>query len=142
MASLRAQVNVHTRPAAYGRDSDPQEIGALNALAALAQRTRLAVFRLLLEREPQGMPAGAIADTVHAPQNTVSAHLAVLARADLILSARRGRNVIYRANVPCLEELVNYLLAHCCRGNSGLGIPLCADAPDYPSNTEDGLKTI
>lgn len=144
MVPPRAQINFHTRPVAHGPDCDPRETESLSALAALAQRTRLSVFRLLLEQEPRGMPAGTIAETVDAPQNTVSAHLAVLARANLVLGVRQGRNIIYRANVPCLRRLFGYLVTNCCLGNRTCSLSevalLCAAISGEPTAVKDVSK--
>ncbi|HHY50212.1 MAG TPA: helix-turn-helix transcriptional regulator, partial [Alphaproteobacteria bacterium] len=76
----------------------------ITALAALAQDTRLETFRLLVAREPLGIPAGEIARLTGVPQNTMSAHLAVLARAGLVEGSRKGRFVHYRANLDRLRE--------------------------------------
>lgn len=87
---------------------------ALAALHALGQQTRLTIFRLLVRREPYGIAAGVIAEEIRAPQNTVSSHLAVLARAKLVHGVRAGRSVIYRAHLAGLQSLIGYLLADCC----------------------------
>ena len=68
-------------------------------LSALAQPTRLAIFRLLVKHEPIGITAGVIAETVGAPHNTLSSHLAILVRAGLLRSSRDGRTIIYRSDV-------------------------------------------
>src|SRR5580765_7449578 len=78
------------------------------ALAALAQSTRLDVFRLLVKHEPEGLAAGDIARALAVPQNTMSAHLAVLARAGLVISERRSRSIIYRADLATLQELTSF----------------------------------
>src|SRR5260370_4187062 len=72
---------------------------AISALAALAQPTRLAIFRLLIKHEPIGITAGVIAETVGAPHNTLSSHLAILVRAGLLRSSRDGRTIVYRSDV-------------------------------------------
>lgn len=87
---------------------------ALAALAALGQPTRLKIFRLLMRREPSGMSAGAIAEAVGCPHNTVSSHLSILARADLIHGSREGRAIIYRANVEGMQALIAFLIIDCC----------------------------
>ncbi len=84
------------------------------ALAALAQGTRLEAFRLLVRHEPTGLPAGDIARLLDVPQNTMSAHLAVLARAGLVHGARASRSIIYRANLGRVRGLVSFLLEDCC----------------------------
>jgi ArsR family transcriptional regulator, arsenate/arsenite/antimonite-responsive transcriptional repressor len=103
------------------------------ALAALAQPTRLEVFRLLVRREPDGVPAGAIAREFAVPANTMSAHLAVLARARLIRSERRSRSIIYRADLERFRMVATYLLKDCCGGRAEICAPLIADlAPCCP----------
>lgn len=92
------------------------DIQSLAALTALAQPTRLATFRLLAAREPDGMASGAIAQSLQAPQNTISAHLNVLTHAGLVSSARRGRSIVYRANLRGMHSLIVYLASNCCKG--------------------------
>ena len=93
---------------------------AILALAALAQPTRLDVFRLLVKHEPKGMPAGDIAQELAVPHNTMSSHLAILTRADLISSERHGRSIVYRANLATLQSMTLFLLQDCCGGEPGL----------------------
>ena len=88
---------------------------AIAALGALAQDTRLGVFRLLVRHEPVGMAAGEIARRLEVPQNTMSAHLATLARAGLVKSERRSRSIIYRADLEGLRDLTLFLVKDCCR---------------------------
>ena len=97
------------------------------ALAALAQSTRLETFRLLVEREPEGVPAGELARLIEVPQNTMSAHLAILSRAGLIVGERRSRSIIYRANLDRFREVTLFLLKDCCGGRADLCAPLIAD---------------
>ncbi len=110
------------------------ETGAIDALAALAQATRLATVRLLVGHEPDGLPAGAIARALGVPQNTMSAHLAILARAGLVVSERRSRLIVYRAAVGQLQALTLFLLMDCCGGRPELCAPPAADlSPCRPS---------
>ena len=97
------------------------------ALAALAQTTRLDTFRLLVKREPEGVPAGELARLVEVPQNTMSAHLAILSRAGLIVGVRHSRSIIYRANLDRFREMTLFLLKDCCGGRTDLCAPLIAD---------------
>jgi ArsR family transcriptional regulator, arsenate/arsenite/antimonite-responsive transcriptional repressor len=108
---------------------------ATSALAALAQPTRLETFRLLVRHEPDGLPAGEIARQLDIPQNTMSAHLAVLARAGLAVGARHSRSIIYRADLNRLRDLMLYLVRDCCGGNAALCAPLIAElsAPCCPA---------
>lgn len=90
------------------------------ALGALAQTTRLNTFRLLVRHEPDGMAAGDLAQQLGVPQNTLSAHLSILARASVVQSERRGRLIIYRAKLETLQALALFLLKDCCGGGSEL----------------------
>jgi DNA-binding transcriptional ArsR family regulator len=103
------------------------ELNALTALAALSQATRLQTFRLLVSREPDGVPAGELAREIGVPQNTLSTHLAILANSGLVHGERHSRSIIYRADVECLRQLVLFLLKDCCGGRPELCAPLIAD---------------
>lgn len=111
---------------------------ALDALAALGQQTRLAIFRFLVNHEPCGRTVGEIALAMGCPQNTTSGHLAVLARGRLVSSTRRGRSVVYRADLAGMQRLLEYLLADCCNGDSAacaiVFSSLCADGCKHPPN--------
>jgi len=100
---------------------------AIQALSALAQTTRLDVFRLLVRREPEGLPAGEIARLIAVPHNTLSTHLAVLTRAGLIEAKRRSRSIIYRADLAAIGRLVDFLIEDCCGGRPEACAPLVAD---------------
>lgn len=100
---------------------------AIVALGALAQGTRLDVFRLLVRHEPAGLPAGEIARQLDVPQNTMSAHLGILARAGLVRFERHSRSIIYRANLDGLRALTLFLVKDCCAGNAELCAPLVAE---------------
>lgn len=93
---------------------------AIDALSALAQRSRLEVFRLLVRRGPDGMPAGEIADAVGIPANTMSAHLAILARAGLVTPHRNGRSVVYTVDFDGMKTLMTFLMEDCCQGRPEL----------------------
>lgn len=88
----------------------------VNALSALAQEHRLALFRLLVQAGEQGMPAGAIADTLHVPNSSLSFHLAALTKAGLIRQERQSRSLIYSADYAAMNDLVGYLMENCCGG--------------------------
>lgn len=90
----------------------------IEALSALAQATRLAVYRLLVEGGPQGLAAGAIGEKLDLPPATLSFHLAHLARAGLLRSRQDGRFVIYSADFENMNRLVGYLTENCCGGAS------------------------
>ena len=91
-------------------------IKAIEALSALAQNTRLDVFKLLVRHEPSGLPAGKIAKQLNVPQNTMSSHLSILARSDLVSSKRESRLIIYRANISTMNALMAFMVENCCAG--------------------------
>ncbi len=91
---------------------------AVGRLAALAQPTRLAVFRLLVEAGRNGLPAGSIAERLDLAPATLSFHLAQLSQAGLLTSEREGRSIIYCANYAAMDGLIGYLTRNCCRGDS------------------------
>lgn len=113
------------------------ETGALAALAALAQPTRLKIFRLLVEREPGGVAAGEIARLVGAPQNTVSAHLSTLGHAGLARGERRGRSIVYRADLARFRALVLFMTTDCCGGRAEICAPLAGVLSDRQPVKED-----
>ncbi|KKI21528.1 transcriptional regulator [Sphingomonas sp. ABOLG] len=100
---------------------------AISALGALAQGTRLDTFKLLVRHEPDGMAAGEIARQLDVPQNTMSAHLGILARAGLVRSERQSRSIIYRADLGGLRALTLFLIKDCCAGSPELCAPLVAE---------------
>jgi len=100
---------------------------AIAALTALAQTTRLEAFRLLVRREPDGVPAGELARLLGVPQNTLSAHLAILSHAGLVRGERQSRSIIYRANLSRFREVALFLLKDCCDGRAEICAPLLAD---------------
>jgi ArsR family transcriptional regulator, arsenate/arsenite/antimonite-responsive transcriptional repressor len=100
---------------------------AIVVLGALAQGTRLDVFRLLVRHEPEGMPAGEIARRLDVPQNTMSAHLGILARAGVVRSERRSRSIIYHADLDGLRQLTLFLIRDCCAGAPELCAPLLSE---------------
>ena len=91
---------------------------AIEALSALAQETRLRVYRLLVEAGPQGLSAGRIGDDLDLPPATLSFHLAHLVRAGLAQSRQDGRFIIYSADFQNMNALVGYLTENCCGGQS------------------------
>ena len=91
---------------------------AVQALSALAQSSRLSIFRLLVQAGPEGMAAGTIGEKLDLPPATLSFHLAGLTRAGLADSRQDGRFVIYSANFPGMNQLLAYLTENCCGGNS------------------------
>jgi len=93
---------------------------ALAALAALGQPTRLSIFRLLVRAEPHGLSAGAVAEAVGCPHNTLSTHVAILARAGLVQGTREGRTITYRADAAGTRALIAFLVNDCCDGRPEL----------------------
>jgi ArsR family transcriptional regulator, arsenate/arsenite/antimonite-responsive transcriptional repressor len=112
MAKGAVAVVGHIGPTASGNKMSAGH--ALAALAALGQPTRLAIFRLLIRREPDGLAAGAIADAISCPHNTLSSHLSILARSGLVRGARDGRSIVYRADVEGMRALIAFLIRDCC----------------------------
>jgi DNA-binding transcriptional ArsR family regulator len=102
------------------------------ALGALAQDSRLAVFRLLVEAGPEGLAAGVVAERLGIPASSLSFHLAQLTRAGLIRQRRASRSLIYSADFAAMRALVGYLTENCCRGADS-----CADA-DRGHDTVEG----
>src|SRR6195952_3601709 len=100
---------------------------AILALAALAQSTRLDVFRLLAKHEPDGLAAGDIAKALAVPQNTMSTHLAILSRAGLVSARRFSRSIVYRADLARFQDVVLFMLRDCCDGRPEICAPLIAD---------------
>jgi len=102
---------------------------AIAALGALAQETRLDIFRLLVAKGPAGLPAGEIGDRLGQPSPTLSFHLNQLRFAGLVTSRRASRSIIYSANFKSMNELLAYLTENCCGGNPAACAPLTAVAP-------------
>lgn len=90
----------------------------IRALSALAQEHRLAAFRLLVQAGPEGIAAGALAETLGVPASSMSFHLAQLANAGLVTQRRASRSIIYAADYAAMNNLMNYLTENCCGGAS------------------------
>lgn len=102
---------------------------AVEALAALAHPGRLSAFRLLVRAEPEGLPAGSLADALGVPSSTLSSHLSALTRVGLAVFERRGRIIIYRAQLQGMRTLVGYLVEDCCAGvPAACGLTLTAES--------------
>ncbi len=97
-----------------------ESTSAILTFSALAQETRLQVFRLLVTHEPEGMAAGDIARELAVPHNTMSSHLGVLARTGIVTAERRSRSIVYRVNLDRVCEVVTFLLQDCCGGRPDL----------------------
>jgi ArsR family transcriptional regulator, arsenate/arsenite/antimonite-responsive transcriptional repressor len=109
-----------------------QSSAAVEALGALAQEHRLALFRLLVQAGQEGMPAGAIAEALGVPNSSLSFHLAHLTRARLIQQRRQGRSLIYTADYAAMNALVGYLMENCCQGASCAPAAQCGDDAAQP----------
>lgn len=112
---------------------------AIAALGALAQETRLAIFRLLVQRGPEGLAAGAIGEQVGVAATTLSFHLQQLMHADLIEQRRESRSLIYSAKFARMNALVGYLTENCCGGDVSCG-PVCAVAEEAPPRRRRGRR--
>ncbi|MDR2856905.1 MAG: metalloregulator ArsR/SmtB family transcription factor [Novosphingobium sp.] len=88
----------------------------IRALGALAQEHRLAVYRLLVQAGPEGLPAGALAQAVGVPGSSMSFHLAQLANAGLVTQRRQSRSIIYAADFAAMTALMAYMMENCCGG--------------------------
>lgn len=90
----------------------------LAALAALAQESRLAVFRLLVKRGPEGVAATRIAEDLAIPSSSLSFHLKELTHAGLIVPRQQGRFILYAANFDAMQGLIGFLTENCCSGDT------------------------
>src|SRR5713101_7187894 len=108
------------------------QIEAIAALGALAQETRLALFRLLVTSGPEGLAAGAIGERIGVPPSSLSFHLQELVHAGLITQRRLSRNLIYSAEYGAMNALLAYLTENCC-GRGQACVPAC--------NPEDAFAT-
>ena len=108
---------------------------AVEALASLAQETRLAIYRLLVKRGPEGFAAGEIAERLGIPGPTMSFHLKALAQADLVVTRKESRFIYYAANFEQMNALVGYLSENCCSLGSA------CDAVCAPSKTSAKRKS-
>jgi ArsR family transcriptional regulator, arsenate/arsenite/antimonite-responsive transcriptional repressor len=101
---------------------------ALAGLSALAQESRLKIFRLLIRQGPEGMAAGDIASKLKLPNNTLSSHLGILSRAHLVSPRKKGRSIIYSIDLGGTRDLLLFLVEDCCRGKREICQPLIAAA--------------
>ena len=106
---------------------------AVEVLSALAQETRLAIFRLLVQQGPEGLAVGEIAERLHLAGATLSFHLKELAHAQLVSARQAGRFIYYSANYRTMNGLVDYLTRNCCQGAT-CDIA-CAPAPQRKRRT-------
>lgn len=92
------------------------EIQAVKSLGALAQDTRLRIFRALVAQGPQGLTPGQLSETLGVGGTALSFHLKELGHAGLVSQERDGRHLIYRAQFGAMNDLLQFLTAHCCQG--------------------------
>src|SRR3981189_1867382 len=97
----------------------------IEALGALAHAHRLAIFRLLIERGPEGLPAGRIADRVGLVPSSLTFHLQNLQRSGLIVQRRESRNLIYSVDFDAMNSVIGYLTENCCAGSGGSCATVC-----------------
>jgi ArsR family transcriptional regulator len=103
-----------------------EKIDALSALAALAQESRLDVFRLLVQAGAAGIPAGQIGERLGLPSATLSFHLNHLKQSGLVKCRRESRSLIYTAEYAAMNDLLGYLTQNCCQGDpAACGIAVC-----------------
>jgi DNA-binding transcriptional ArsR family regulator len=103
------------------------QTSAIAAFAALAQESRLDVFRLLVQAGPEGVPAGRIAERLGLPGTTLSFHLSQLKHAGLARVRRESRSLIYEADFAAMNALIAYMMENCCQGAS-CAAPACEPA--------------
>ena len=101
---------------------------AIGALGALAHEHRLAIYRLLVERGPEGLPAGVIAERVGLLPSSLTFHLQALHRARLVSQTRSSRQLIYSADYAVMNDLVAYLTDNCCAGSNASCETACQPA--------------
>lgn len=117
----------------------------INALGALAQETRLSIFRLLVEAGPQGLAVGAIAARLGVPNATLSFHLKELTNAGLTVATPNGRSIIYATNFSTMNGLVEYLTENCCVGAGcapGKSSVAVCEVGKYTTGTQKNPATI
>lgn len=108
---------------------------AIAALSALAHEHRLAIFRLLVEHGPQGLPAGVIAERIGLPPSSLTFHLQHLTRAGLLVAKRASRQIFYAADFAVMSALVGYLTENCCTAPGASRSAECGPAVNEPKRT-------
>jgi ArsR family transcriptional regulator, arsenate/arsenite/antimonite-responsive transcriptional repressor len=116
VAERQRGVAFHLRLHDYG---DMEKLAVLTALGALAQETRLDIYRLLVQAGADGLPAGHIGEELGLPSATLAFHLKELKNAGLASCTRNGRSLIYAAEYPTMNALLGYLTENCCQANPG-----------------------
>jgi DNA-binding transcriptional ArsR family regulator len=114
---MNVELSKLKNPATHNKAQTMETKSVITALAALAQESRLAVFRLLVSVGPEGLAASKIAEQLEVPSSSLSFHLKELSHADLIVARQDGRFIIYSANFAAMNELIAFLTESCCGGN-------------------------
>lgn len=109
-----------------------EKSSAIAALAALAQDTRLDIFRLLVQAGPEGLPAGRIGEALDLPSPTLSFHLTQLRQAGLATFRREGRSLIYAAEFEAMNGLIGFLTENCCGGDLAACVPAASACAPLP----------
>ena len=112
-----------TRAIYLHKFGDMEKLDAIAALGALAQDTRLDIFRLLVQAGAEGLPAGRIGDRLGLPSATLSFHLNQLRQAGLVTFRREGRSLIYAAEYEAMNGLIGFLTENCCGRDRGACLP-------------------
>jgi ArsR family transcriptional regulator len=107
----------------------------ITSLAALAQESRLAVFRLLVQAGPDGLAASRIAEELDIPPSSLSFHLKELMHADMVNQKKEGRSLIYSANFKTMNSLLGFLTENCCGGNP------CSKDNKKSCSTKEGVES-
>lgn len=117
---------------------------AITALAALAQESRLAIFRLLVAVGPEGLAASKIGEELEVPSSSLSFHLKELSHADLIVARQDGRFIIYSANFSAMNDLIGFLTESCCGGNpcGPSAAPRSATKKSVPKSTSKSVVKV
>jgi|SRR4051794_17559660 ArsR family transcriptional regulator len=117
-----------------------ESTAVIKALGALAQESRLGIFRLLVERGPEGFTPTELAEELSVPAPTLSFHLKELQHADLVISRRGGRNIFYSANFASMNELVAYLTENCCSLANNDCSPNCSPVTKRKSSAKRRVR--
>lgn len=125
-------------PQHFQNDRIVKPAQAVNALGALAQATRLEVFRLLVKAGPAGLAAGKISDALGIAPATLSFHLKELAWAGLVQARQENRFIYYSADFERMNELLSFLTQNCCEGSGTCAVPVFQAAPRM--RTRAGIK--
>lgn len=112
-----------------------ETVRVVKALGALAHQSRLAVFRLLVERGPEGFTPSELSERLNVAAPTLSFHLKELLHSDLVIARREGRNLFYSANFASMKDLISYLTENCCSLADKQCGPQCAPSPKRKAST-------